>query len=67
MTDETRTKLVNLLDTPAFEPHKLLPEDVLMCSLLLFETLFQVEGLQEAAGVSLSLSSLLPPHIRVVV
>lgn len=59
MSDETRTKLVELLNTPAFEPHKLLPEEVLMCSLMLFETLFQVDGLQEAAGVSLGLYLLL--------
>lgn len=58
MSDETRTKLVGLLNTTAFEPHKLLPEEVLMCSLMLFETLFQVDGLQEAAGVSLSLCPL---------
>lgn len=61
MSDETRTKLVELLNTPAFEPHKLLPEEVLMCSLMLFETLFQVDGLQEAAGVSLGLCHLLSP------
>lgn len=54
MSDETRRKLVTLLDTPAFEPHKLPPDEVLMCSLILFDTLFQVDGLQEAAGVSLS-------------
>jgi hypothetical protein len=41
------------LDSWNFEPHKLPEEEILPCALILFESLFHVEGMQADVGVSL--------------
>ncbi|TFY76874.1 hypothetical protein EWM64_g7139 [Hericium alpestre] len=61
--DKTRRRLIRSLDSWHFEPHKLPDEEVLFCSLILFEALFRIEGLPEAVQVSISalLVVLFPP------
>lgn len=51
---ETRKRLIRRLDGWHFEPHKLPDEEVLFCAQILFETLFQMENMQNDTGVSLS-------------
>lgn len=46
-----REELIKLLDRWEFEPHKLADADVLACASLLFEAAFEVEGMEEEAGV----------------
>lgn len=46
-----REELIKLLDHWEFEPHKLADVDVLACASLLFEAAFEVEGMEEEAGV----------------
>lgn len=50
----SRQRLIESLDSWNFEPHKLPEEEVLCCTQILFETLFRVEGMQEAIGLPLS-------------
>ncbi|KAI0031340.1 hypothetical protein K488DRAFT_52260 [Vararia minispora EC-137] len=50
---DIRTQLINAADAWGFEPHKLPEEHLLYTSLLVFETLFRVEGVEEAVGVSI--------------
>lgn len=50
----TRHRLIKSLDSWNFEPHKLPDEEVFCCTLILFETLFRVEQMQDDVGVSLS-------------
>ncbi len=54
--EDTRTRLIGSLGSWHFEPHKLPEEEVLACTYILFESLFRIEGMQEDAGVSLSMS-----------
>ena len=49
----TRRRLIESLDSWNFEPHKLPEEELVECTLILFETLFRVEGMLEAVGVTL--------------
>lgn len=51
---ETRKRLIRGLDSWHFEPHKLPDEEVLFCAQILFESLFQIENMQNDTGVSLS-------------
>ena len=51
---ETRKRLIRGLDGWHFEPHKLPDEEVLFCAQILFESLFQIENMQNDTGVSLS-------------
>jgi len=51
---ETRFRLIESLDRWNFEPHKLPDEEVLACTLILFEALFRIEGMEEAVAVSMS-------------
>jgi hypothetical protein len=50
---ETRTRLIHSLDDWGFEPHKLPDEEVLACTMMLFEALFCIEDLQETLAISL--------------
>lgn len=65
---ETRTRLIRGLDSWHFEPHKLPDEEVLFCAQILFESLFQMENMQNDTGVSLSQCGMrlvafhVPPH-----
>ncbi|TFY65382.1 hypothetical protein EVG20_g5611 [Dentipellis fragilis] len=54
------------LDSWHFEPHKLPDEEVLFCALILFETLFRIEGLSEAVEVSINQVSDLLCNLRQV-
>ncbi|THG98745.1 hypothetical protein EW145_g7374 [Phellinidium pouzarii] len=60
----TRHRLIDALDSWHFEPHKLPDEEVLACTLLLFEALFRVEGMQETVGVSIAQLSSFLLHLR---
>lgn len=51
---DIRERLIVSLDSWNFEPHKLPDEEVLYCSMLLFEILFRIEGMDAAIGMSLS-------------
>lgn len=65
---ETRIRLIRGLDSWHFEPHKLPDEEVLFCAQILFESLFQMENMQNDTGVSLSQCGMrlvtfrVPPH-----
>lgn len=61
---DTRKKLIESLDSWNFEPHKLSGEHVLACTLLLFESLFRLEGMQEEVGISLSAMGEFLCHLR---
>ncbi|KAJ3969566.1 hypothetical protein EV361DRAFT_849903 [Lentinula raphanica] len=50
---ETRIRLIHSLDSWNFEPHKLPDEEVLACTMMLFEALFRIEHMQSAVGLSL--------------
>lgn len=54
LSPDTRKQLIKLLGKWHFEPHKLSEEKVLACTLILFEGLYRIEGMEEAIGVSLS-------------
>lgn len=51
---DTRSRLIKSMDTWEFEPHKLPEEELLACTLILFEALYHIDGLEEAIGVSMS-------------
>ncbi|KII87820.1 hypothetical protein PLICRDRAFT_162678 [Plicaturopsis crispa FD-325 SS-3] len=53
VADNTRTRLIKSLGSWNFEPHKLPPEEVLSCTIILFQALWRIEGMQEQVGVSL--------------
>jgi hypothetical protein len=55
LSTETRFRLLESLDSWNFEPHKLPEEELLACTLILFEGLYRIEGIEEAVGVSLSM------------
>ncbi|KAI3605252.1 high-affinity phosphodiesterase [Moniliophthora roreri] len=61
---ETRTRLINALDSWNFEPHKLPDEEVLSCTMILFEALFRIEGMIESVGVTLDQIYPLIHHLR---
>ena len=50
----TRRRLIKSLDHWGFEPHKLPDEEVLCCTLILFETLFCVQGMSDDIEIPLS-------------
>lgn len=54
LSTETRFRLIESLDSWKFEPHKLPEEELLACTLILFEGLYRIEGIEDAVGVSLS-------------
>lgn len=53
ISDLTRLRLIQSLDSWDFEPHKLLDDEVLACAELIFESLFRREGMKEAISVTL--------------
>ena len=55
LSTETRFRLIQSLESWKFEPHKLPEEELLACTLILFEGLYRIEGIEEAVGVSLSM------------
>lgn len=50
---DRRSQLIKSLDNWHFEPHKLPEHEVLYCSLVIFETLFRLEGLSDTVPVSI--------------
>ncbi|KAF5371741.1 hypothetical protein D9758_003600 [Tetrapyrgos nigripes] len=64
---ETREKLVAAVDEWEFEPHNLEEEvEVLACTMILFEALFRIEGLEEEVGVGLDQLYPLIRHLRLI-
>ncbi|KAH7925466.1 HD-domain/PDEase-like protein [Leucogyrophana mollusca] len=61
---DTRCRLIKSLDRWHFEPHKLPDEEVLFCALILFESLFRIDGMMEEIGVSLDTMSIFLRHLR---
>ncbi len=53
VSQDTRHRLIDALDSWHFEPHKLPEDEVLACTQILFEVLFRIEGMRETVGVSL--------------
>lgn len=53
ITEEDRLVLINSLDLWTFEPHKLTSDDCLACTLLIFDSLYHIEGFKEAIGIDL--------------
>jgi hypothetical protein len=51
--DEMRIQAIETLDSWNFEPSKLLEEEVLVCTIILFEALLCKEGMEDEIGVSL--------------
>ncbi|KAF9467800.1 hypothetical protein BDZ94DRAFT_1155311 [Collybia nuda] len=64
LSPDTRSDLIRKLDCWGFEPHKLSEEEVLSCTLILFEALFRIEGMEEAVGISLGQISSFVHHLR---
>lgn len=62
--DKTRRRLIKSLDSWHFEPHLLPEEEVLACTYILFESLFCLQGMQEAINVSLLQISAFLQHLR---
>ncbi|KAG6849961.1 hypothetical protein H0H93_003150 [Arthromyces matolae] len=50
---DTRSRLIKSMEKWDFEPHKLPEEELLACTLILFEVLYRVDGMEEAIGVSM--------------
>ncbi|KAK7451775.1 3',5'-cyclic-nucleotide phosphodiesterase [Stygiomarasmius scandens] len=63
---ETREKLVGTLDEWGFEPHMLNEEEVVGCTMILFEALFRIEGMKEDVGVTLDRIYPLIHHLRLI-
>ncbi|KAF8556827.1 HD-domain/PDEase-like protein [Imleria badia] len=61
---ETRRRLIRALDSWHFEPHKLPDEEVLFCAQILFESLFEIENMQNDTGVSLNDISIFLKHLQ---
>ena len=51
--DSVRSRLIRSLGRWHFEPHILPDEEAIACSLILFESLFRVEGMKEAVPLSM--------------
>ncbi|KAG6877304.1 hypothetical protein C0993_008729 [Termitomyces sp. T159_Od127] len=60
----TRSRLIKSMETWEFEPHKLPEEELLACTLILFEVLYRIEGLEEAIGVSMKQITPFVYHLR---
>ncbi|THV04194.1 HD-domain/PDEase-like protein [Dendrothele bispora CBS 962.96] len=64
---EMREKLVQALDEWEFEPHKLQDEDeVIGCTMILFEALFRIQGMREDVGITLDQIYPLIHHLRLI-
>ncbi|KNZ78672.1 3',5'-cyclic-nucleotide phosphodiesterase regA [Termitomyces sp. J132] len=64
LSRETRSRLIESMETWDFEPHKLPEEERLACTLILFEALFRIEGMEEAIGVSMEQITPFVYHLR---
>lgn len=53
MLDETRIQAIETLDSWNFEPSKLPEEEVLACTIILFEALLCKEGMEDEIDISL--------------
>lgn len=53
LSESVRSRLIHSLDRWHFEPHRLPDEENLACTLLLFEALFRIEGMQEAVPLTM--------------
>lgn len=53
MHDEMRTHAIETLDSWNFEPSKLPEEEVLVCTIILFEALLSKDGMEEEINISL--------------
>ncbi|OJA20225.1 hypothetical protein AZE42_02123 [Rhizopogon vesiculosus] len=62
----TRARLITSLDSWHFEPHNLPEDEVLFCTLILFESLFRIEHMHEDIGVSLDDISVFLKHLRLL-
>ncbi|KAF9008107.1 HD-domain/PDEase-like protein [Hymenopellis radicata] len=60
----TRKRFICSLDSWNFEPHKLGDVEVLQCTMLLFEGLWRIAGMQETVGVSLDQMYPFIRHLR---
>ncbi|KAH8829292.1 hypothetical protein DL96DRAFT_1597541, partial [Flagelloscypha sp. PMI_526] len=59
-----RARLIHLLDTWCFEPYNLTRDEIMNCTVLLFEALLRTEGLQEELGISLEQVNRTVHHLR---
>ncbi|KAF8183132.1 hypothetical protein BJ912DRAFT_906054 [Pholiota molesta] len=64
LPSSVRSRLIHSLDRWHFEPHKLPDEELIECTLILFEVLFRVEGMKEAIPVSMKQISSFIHHLR---
>lgn len=53
LDDEHYGRLIKSLSSWTFEPHKLLPDEVLTCAYILFEAIFRIDGMSEDCGAEL--------------
>ncbi|KAF9078696.1 hypothetical protein BDP27DRAFT_1281431 [Rhodocollybia butyracea] len=53
LPQESRTRLIHSLDSWSFQPLNLPDEEVLACTMMLFEALFRIENMQACLGLSL--------------
>ncbi|PPQ66009.1 hypothetical protein CVT24_011953 [Panaeolus cyanescens] len=59
-----RDRLIRSLDRWNFEPHNLPDEEVLECTLILFEALFRIEGMKEAIPLTMKQITAFIHHLR---
>ncbi|KAF8635371.1 hypothetical protein AX15_000376 [Amanita polypyramis BW_CC] len=64
LSAETRSHLIKILDRWDFEPYDLPEDERLACTLLLFELLFQIEGMASVIPVSMQQISAFVHHLR---
>ncbi|KAG6828347.1 hypothetical protein H0H92_008286 [Tricholoma furcatifolium] len=64
LPNETRTRLIKSMDKWEFEPHKLPEEELLACTLILFEALLRIQGMEEAIGVTMEQITPFVYHLR---
>ncbi|KAJ3543261.1 hypothetical protein NMY22_g3212 [Coprinellus aureogranulatus] len=64
LSNSARSRLIRSLDCWHFEPHRLPEEEILACSIILFEVLYRIEGMEEAVGVPLTQVSAFVHHLR---
>ncbi|KAF8155586.1 hypothetical protein B0H34DRAFT_659703 [Crassisporium funariophilum] len=64
LPESVRSRLIWSLDRWHFEPHLLPDEEVLACTLILFETLFRVEGMQDVIPLTMQQITSFIHHLR---
>ncbi|KDR79952.1 hypothetical protein GALMADRAFT_37977, partial [Galerina marginata CBS 339.88] len=62
--DSVRSRLIWSLSRWNFEPHKLSESEVLACTLLLFETLFRIQGMEEVIPLTMHQITAFIHHLR---